>query len=199
MLDLDFMFSDKALSAMNDVLASYSNLKATNDARPIYGKSMTRLIGKEKWEKVNSEIAQFGTPKRVPDELRHSIILSDIKLVYYPETNTFKSTGQIGIGFVYKNAVSRMVTGYCDLQKKKGADVFSFYFELDANTWYYFNYQRGVMQAISSDSKFNEIIANEKEKNRYSKGKDDMPDYQYMLSTERKKNEFIKKYLGIDE
>lgn len=198
-MDMDFKFSDKALEAMSDVLASYSNLKATNDTRPIYGKSMTRLIGKEKWEKANAEIAQSGALKRVPEELRHSIVLSDIKLVYHPELNSFKNTGPIGIGFINKNIASRQVTGFCELQKRKGGDVFNLYFELDANTWYYFNYQRGVMQAVSSDSKFNEIIANEKEKNRYSKGKDDMPDYQYMLSTERKKNEFIKKYTGVEE
>lgn len=198
-LDLDFMFNDKALNEMYNVITSYANLKTTNDNRPLYGNAMTKLIGKKEWEKVNAEIAQYGTPKRVPEDLRHSLILSEVNMMYNPASQSWKSSGPIGIGFIRKNALSRYAGGYCEIIRKKGGDIFNLYIEVDANTWYYFNFQRGVLQSVSSDVNFNDAIAKEKENNRYSKGKGDIPDYQYMLSTERKKNEFIKRMLGIED
>jgi hypothetical protein len=82
---------------------------------------------------------------------------------------------------------------------KKGSNSFNLYLEIDASTWYFISFSRNIMQAVSSDATFNDIIANTKDDKRLFKGKDDMPDYQYMLSTERKKNEFLKKLIETPE
>jgi hypothetical protein len=49
------------------------------------------------------------------------------------------------------------------------------------------------MQAISSDIKFNDIINNMKPEKRVADEKDGKAPFQYLLSTERKKNEFLKR------
>ena len=49
------------------------------------------------------------------------------------------------------------------------------------------------MQAISSDTKFNDAIQNLKPEKRVADTKDDKPPYEYMLSTDRKRAEFVKK------
>ena len=74
--------------------------------------------------------------------------------------------------------------------RKRGGDILNIYLEMD-NTWYFFNYQRGVLQVISSNSKFNDEINKVKPDKRSNKG--DKDNFMYMLSTDRKKNDFLKK------
>lgn len=192
-IDCDFPFNEASLKSMGDVFLSYPNLKPTNDLSVLYNKSMNTLIGKEKWAKASGEISQSGSLKRVPDELKHAIILSDTKMQWNNASKSYRSVGKIGVGFIYKNPIGRYVKGNCEIINKKGNNTFNLYLEIDAQTWYFFSFNRNIMQAVSSDPAFNDEISKEKDDKRLSKGKDELPDFQYMLSTERKKNEFLKK------
>ena len=86
--------------------------------------------------------------------------------------------------------------GYIELLRRKNNDAFSIYLEADAASWWYFNYNRGILQAISSDVKFNDAIQNLKPEKRVASTKDDKPAYEYMLSTDRKKAEFVRRMSG---
>jgi hypothetical protein len=154
---------------------------------------MVNMLGKEQADKFIADISLYGTPKKVPDELGHSIFLSDVKMYWHKEMLTFKNVGSLGVGYIGKVPVGRMVRGYIEIARKRSGDVFNLYLELDGNTYFFFNYQRGVMQAISSDMKFNDIINNMKPEKRVADEKDGKAPYQYLLSTERKKNEFLKR------
>ena len=198
-IDCDFPFNEDALKTMGEVLLSYPNLKPTNDLSVLYNKAMNLLVGKEKWAKASGEIAQSGSLKKVPDELKHPLILSDVKMKWNNASKSYRSIGNIGVGFIFKNPVGRYLKGNCEIVNKKGSNAFNLYLEIDAQTWYFFSFSRNIMQAVSSDPSFNEAISKEKDEKRLSKGKDDVPDFQYMLSTERKKNEFLKKLTEVEE
>ncbi len=88
-----------------------------------------------------------------------------------------------------------MVKGYVEMTRKRGGDIFNIYLEVD-NTWYYFNYQRGMIQAISSNTKFNDEINKVKPDKRTNKTDKDV--LTYLLSTDRKKNDFIKKWENVE-
>ena len=68
------------------------------------------------------------------------------------------------------------------------------YIEFDANDWYYFNYKQNVVQALSSDKEFNTSIKDTKADNRILKSEKDLPQISYTISTEMKKNSFLKKF-----
>jgi len=196
MLDLDFFFNDEALKAMADLIMSYPTLPPTNDNRPVYQEGMRVLLGKEDAEKFISELSLFGLAKKVPSELQHSIFLSDVKMNWNRESLSFRSEGLIGVGLVAKNNVNRMVKGYVEIARKRSGDVFNFFFELDGITWFYFNYSRGVMQAVSSEGKFNDLINNMKPDKRVAPTKGGKAPYQFLLSTDRKKNQFLSRFRG---
>lgn len=198
-LDMDFLFSDDALKVMQEMVLFQPSLSPTNDNRPVYTSALTALLGKEKSKKLIGDINLYGKPKKLPEEIQHSFVLTDVKLYWDKERQTIRSKGDIGIGFTDKWVINRMVRGFIEIQKKRSGDAFNFYFETDPSTWYYFNYQRGVMQVISSESKFNDIIVNMKEEKRIADEKDGKAPYQYMLSTERKKNEFLKRFNETEE
>jgi hypothetical protein len=190
LLGLDFMFNSDALKMMAENITANSTLKPTNDTRSIWTRSMRAIVGTEKADKMVSEFALYGAPKKVPQELQQSLYLTDLKMYWNKNTQSFKSVGPIGIGFIDKNTISRQLTGYFEIQKKKNGDLFNLYLEADQGNWWYFTYSRGILQAVSSDIKFNDAINNMKPDKRIADKKGDLPSYEYILSTDRKKNEF---------
>jgi len=195
---LDFYFSDDALKSMADLILSYPTLPATNDNRPVFQNGMEVLMGKEKSDKFIAEIGLYGNPKKTPEELQNSIFLTDLKMYWHKETLMYKSVGSIGVGYVGKIPVNRMLRGHFEVARKRSGDIFNLFLELDGNTYFFFNYQRGVMQVISSDPKFNDIINNMKPEKRVADEKGGKTPYQFLLSTERRKAEFIRRVENRD-
>lgn len=189
LLALDFFFAEDALKAFAEDVSSTATLPPMVD-NPTYDKGLGELIGKEKADKLIAELNLYGAFKKVPSELNHSILLSELKLVWNTQTKSYRSTGLIGVGGILKTQINKMLKGNVEMIRKRGGDILNIYLEMD-NTWYFFNYQRGVLQAISSNTKFNDEINKVKPDKRTNKGEKD--NLTYMLSTDRKKNDFIKK------
>ncbi|MFN5323940.1 MAG: hypothetical protein ACK5C5_03385 [Bacteroidota bacterium] len=199
MVDLDFFFNQEALKEMVDLILSYSNLQPTNEARPVFKDGIHYFMDDSKAKKFLEETEAYGNPKKLPDELSHSMFLTDLNLIYRKETMSYRSVGNIGVGYIGKIPVNRLMKGYFEIVKRRSGDVFHLYFELDGNTWFYFNYQQGTMQVLSSSLKFNEIINNMKPEKRVADDGGGKAPYQYLLSTERKKFEFIKRFEDRDK
>lgn len=193
---LDFMFSGDAMKAMTDLIREQASLKPSNDTRSIWLRAMRELVGTEKADKLVSELNLYGAPRRVPDELNKTLYLTELKLQWDKEFQSYRSQGPIGVGFIGKEAIGRQLTGHLEIQRKRGGDIFNLFIEADKATWWYFSYTRGIMQAISSDSKFNDAIAAIKPEKRVADTKGDKEPYEYMLSTDRKKAEFIRRFKG---
>lgn len=192
MMTLDFFFAEEAYKNMADNLLSIPTIPPTEDNTPFYEKNLAELIGQEKADKLISELGLYGSFKKTPDDLEHSFYFSNIKLKWDTATKSFVSYGPIGIGVIGKQQVNRQVQGYIELVKKRSGDIINIYLEIDEFNWYFFNYQRGIMQTISSNESFNSIIKDLKPEKRTRKVKDDSP-YQFIISTERKKKDFLKR------
>ncbi|MEP7170212.1 MAG: hypothetical protein ABI855_12640, partial [Bacteroidota bacterium] len=197
--DFDFIFNEDALKFFANTISDNPTLPPANDNREVYKRALTQILGKEKAEKITADINLYGSSKKIPEELQHSIVLSDLKFYWDKATLTFRSKGDIGVGFIGKNVVGRMLKGFFEIQRKRTGDAFNLYLEVNPSTWYFFNYQRGVMQAISSESKFNDFINNMKEEKRVADEKGGKQPYQYMVSTARKKSDFLRRFTGKDE
>jgi hypothetical protein len=194
MLLVDFFFSNDALDKMGDAMNAPGNtLPAVNFGRPVYEKGLRELVGKEKADKVISEMNLYGRPKHFPDELEKSLFITDLKMYWDPKSKSYISSGQIGIGNVRKTQVNKMVNGWVQLKRKKGGDELNIYLEIDANTWYYFNYTNGIMQVVSSKDDFNNVIKGVKDDDRKQKVESGQKPYQYMLGSSTKRDLFVKK------
>ena len=191
---LDFFFSDDALKSMRNAIQSNPTLAPTDDSRTVWIRAMKDMLGTEKAEKLIAEYNLYGAPKRLPSELEKTVVLSDLKLFWDYSRQAFRSKGPIGVGFIGKESVGRKMKGYFELQRRKGGDIVHLYLEADNATWWYFNYTRGILQAISSDAGFNNAISEMKPEKRSKKGKADDASYEFMLGTDRKKAEFIRKF-----
>ena len=112
MAAIDFFFNEDALKVMSTQLSTNAALPPTQDAgRLVYESGLTELVGKEKADKLISELNLYGAFKKIPDELRHTLFITELKMSWNNTTRTYRSEGQIGIGSIDKVNINRKVNG----------------------------------------------------------------------------------------
>ncbi len=199
-LAVDFFFDDKLLNFLVKDFELYGGaLKATNASDPFFEKSLKELIGKEKSDKVISDINLYGTIRKFPDELKKAIVFSDITFKWNKPSNSYVSNGELGVSNILKENINKYVKGLVQIQKKRGADLVNMYIEFDANNWYFFYYYKGLLNAISSNKEFNNYLKELKTDKRKQKAEDGKPSFNYAIGTENKKRQFLMKTKTTEE
>jgi hypothetical protein len=192
MILTDFFFDNSALNKMADFLNACSSAPPTNFGRSVYEKGLREIMGKDKADKLISEINLYGKFRKFPDELEKAIFFTDLKMRWNARTKSYISSGKIGIGNIQKNQVNKMVDGVIELKRKRSGDELTIYLECDG-TWFFFNYTNGIMQSISSKDEYNNIIKELKADKRQKEVQKGEKPYQFSLSTTTKKDLFVKK------
>ncbi|MFH0864730.1 MAG: hypothetical protein V1904_00945 [Bacteroidota bacterium] len=190
-MSFDFFFSDDALKFMNEKLEKYTTLKALDLTRTTFTKTLAEVLGTKEADKLVSDISMNGSFKRLPDELEKTFLLGDVQMYWNETTRSFVSQGPIGIVAIKKNQINKYVDGYIEVKKNRTGDEINIYLEFDSNDWYYFNYKANLMQAISSNTEFNDIIKNTKDDNKIQKAEKDLPAFKYTISLESRKKGFV--------
>lgn len=201
LMSVDFFFDDGALDKMSDAIASNADLKPTDFSRPVFEKGMREMLGKEQADKLISQLNLYGSYKKFPDELKKTIFFSDLKMKWNKDTRSYTSNGKIGVGNMNKTQINKYVDGRIELIKKRGGDILNIYLELDPNNWYYFNYTRGTMLAVSSNEAFNTALKELKQEKREKAGDKDKkePNYYFNICPPSKKTQFLRKTQSAEE
>jgi hypothetical protein len=190
---MNFFFDESALEKMADQMKKSSSADAVDYSRKVFEKSLGELLGKETSDNLISQLNLNGSFRRFPNELNHSIFFTDVKFKWYEDLRCYRSMGKIGIGNIFKNQINRKFDGHIEITKKRGGDIFNMYIDLGGGAWYFFNYQKNILQVISSNEDFNNIIKNLKtDKKKYKNQKGEAP-FSYTISTVKKKNDFLRK------
>ncbi len=193
-LMIDFYLSEDMIQLMAQEIDSAPRLDPVNMNRPVLTKTIESLIGVEQSQKFRDELTLFGTIKQLPNELKHTMVLTDLKFVWNDETNSYRSEGKIGIGSIGNTQINKKVNGFIELQIKRSGDIMDIFLEIDRRTYYYFGYTRGVMQTLSSNRQYVETIMNMKTRDRKMKVPRGETSYIYMIATDRKKTNFYRRY-----
>lgn len=191
---IDFFISEDMINLVGNEVDSFPGLAAANLNRPIYKKTMNAWVGEETANKVEEELNLFGTVNDLPKELKHTILLNEIKLIWSDVTNSYHSVGKIGVSSINGIQVNRKIDGYFELRIKRSGDIMDLYLQLDRKTYLYFGYTRGVMQTLSSNKVYVETIMNMKTRERKLKTSRGQTPYSFLISTDRKKNNFYRRW-----
>ncbi|MCX6181820.1 MAG: hypothetical protein NT150_07830 [Bacteroidetes bacterium] len=195
-MTLDFKLDDAMWKHMIGNIEGNPSLYAVNNNRQVYERALRDLVGKEKGDKLISDLSLYNAFKRFPDELKHNLVLSDLEFVWNKEKSSFVSEGRIGIGSMDDKQLNKYVEGYVQISRKRTGEEINIYLKIDANTWYFFTYSKGVMACLSSAEPFNAIINSLKPDKKEFKGTKDQDPYTFMLSTDRKLKLFLMKMEG---
>lgn len=188
---LDFHLDDAMWDHILTNVQGNPKLTPVEIGRPVFEKAIREMAGKKKGDKLVSELNLYGAFKKVPNELKHNMMFSDVSLFWQQRTKSYKSDGAIGIGLIGKKQIGRYVNGHMQIVRKKGKESMNLYLEVDEKTWYFFSYSKGVMRCLSSADDFNAMITVLKADKREHKGEKEEGPYTFMLGTERAKRKFV--------
>jgi len=191
-LTLDFLFYDGCLTIMADSLLK-SDLKGLDITRDKYFAYLDDVLNTADARNLKEDIMNYGRIRRLPEELVHTIALTDVKMNWNSITNSYISSGPIGVLSTGKDPVNRYATGYLELIRRRSGDVISLYLEISPMQYYFFDYRNGIMQAISSDNEFNNRINETKQEKRVLSipGLDE--NYEFLVSTNRRVIDFLRR------
>jgi hypothetical protein len=190
-ITLDFFFSEDALKYMAMSLKA-ANTAGVETSGPVSEIAYNLLLGEEGAKDLIFDLNSFGTVRNIPDELNKTLIISEVRLVYHPETRSFVSEGQIGVGMVGEQTVNKYFDGHMEIVRKRSGDIIQIYLEIDRRHWYFFNHTGNLMQTISSENDYNRIITDEDAGDRMDKKEKGEATYRYIISTTQKKNRFLR-------
>lgn len=193
LLGLDFHFSPEALRVIGAEIDSLADLEPVDLTSSFYQLAMRNLVGTEIADRLETDLGLYGTYTEVPEELNYELFFNDVWLEWKQSTNSFRYNGKIGIGMIGDVQVNKKVDAYIEFVDK-GADIFDIYLKVDNNTWYYFAFSNGVFQALSSNSEFNTILSEIKNKERKLKSRDGKPAYVYSEASRQRLSRFINKF-----
>jgi hypothetical protein len=189
-LRFNFIFDSKLLEMMADSLNT-TNQKALNLSEGNYSGAIKQLLNSQDAGKIENEIALYGYPRKVPDELQKTLVISEVHLKYQESTNSFISVGPIGISNINQTAINKYVNGYLEIEKGRTSSAFSLYLQLNSKQWYYFDFKNGVVQAISSSVEFNDNLMSISDKKRIKLDQTTGEQYEFVISTRRKVADFL--------
>lgn len=188
----DFFFSNDAMNAFADALNA-AELKGIDISNIKYTRSLREFVGQQEADKILKDLSLSGYLRKFPDTLNHTIVLTNVNMYFDKEQKSYFSYGPIGISNIGKTPVNKYVKGYLEIGKRRTGDIINLYLEADEKQWYFFAYANNTMQAISSNTAFNDKILGLKEDQRLIKGENGHPSYQFILGTADKKATFLRK------
>ncbi len=198
---LDFYFYQPSLHIFANAIDSLG--KDTIDiSQPYFKKNLANLIDNDSIKLYFQQLADTSKDKKVvlPSLFRKTIFIDDVNLVYDDTTNSYKSVGKIGIGFIAGKTIHKKVDGYIEIWRKNSGDMIDIYLAPDNNTFYYFGYTPGKMQVLSSDKKFQYPIHDLPERQRRLKVPRGQKPYLFTIATDKKVSSVLKRWkTGINE
>ena len=190
-MGLDFFFTDDGLDILTKSIEGNEELETVNLNREKFRKFMAKNTNPESVPDLMDYLAEEGRFRRLPPALDNTMFFGDVRFRWDQERRAFLSSGPIGVVNVGGDQVHRYVNGFIEIRKQRGGDIFTMILEpLDetdvgpGKEFFYFTFNQGVLQAISSLDEFNKTISELRPRQRrkdVDRGEDP---FVYILSTE---------------
>jgi hypothetical protein len=179
---MKFYFDQTALNVMADSIRMIP-AKSVDISKGLYPMVLKKLLDPQTAQNVITELSLYGQIKKMPAALDNTISFTDLHLVWDPLSRSFISYGPIGIGNIGANTLNKYMDGIMQIRKGRSGATIQFMLRHGKHQWYYFNYANGIMQVLSSDANFNDIIENLKEDKRVLNPNSNKKYYEYVLTT----------------
>ena len=193
----DFYFDKKAMEMMTDSIRLTNNTPVDPSAGmfPVF---LKKVVGTERSALMLTELALYGQIKKLPEELKHTLLFTDVHLRWDDKSKSFVSIGKIGLGSINDQPVNKFVEGYIQIEKGRAGSGINIFLRPSKEQWYFLTYKYGILQVLSSDYIFNEYIEEMKPEKRMLNPNSDEDYYEFVISTRRKSIDFLREMEGIN-
>lgn len=188
----DFIFDEKLLQIMADSLnRSAKQGAALSQSSYLFG--LNSIENAENFNRIQSEISLYGAPRKVPESLNKSLVFSQLKMSWDKELDAFVARDNIGLSNILRTQVNKKLPGIITFEKGRSGDAVTIYLQPNSSEWYFFHYENGVMQALSSSEAFNNRLLEIKQEKRLIKDEQTDYYYEYVIGSRRRVVDFVRK------
>ena len=127
----------------------------------------------EEYEEMEEQLSLIFNEKQLDDYLSKyrngneklsdffdaGIMLNKVNLKWSTEFRSFYADVDMGLGNVFKTDVNSLVTGYLEIPKTEGDYEAKLFIMADEENWFYFDFGRDGVRALSSNAGFNANLA----------------------------------------
>ncbi len=194
MLGFNFYFNEDILKIIASELQGDTDIKGSDNSREAFKIGLDNLLSTKERTKYDEEVALYGATEKVPKALRNSITFNEIVLEFNPETNSFVSSGPIGISNILDEGVNKKLEGIIEIVRKRKGDEIYMYLDMGGGDYYYFQYKRNVMQFYCTDKEVMAKLLETETDKRSLKAEDGKPPYVYNAASKGKVRLFLQRF-----
>jgi hypothetical protein len=194
MMAFDFLFAPEALTLFANDLDSIPGIEPIDVRDRFYRKMLREMIGNDALQRLEADLSLYGEYRNIPEELNKTLIFNDIDLKWSQISRSYRYEGEIGIVKVGDRMVNRKVNAIISYTKKPSGDLFDIYLVLDDDNWYYFGYNPGSLQVLSSNRAFNAFIMDLKARDRKLRTRAGEAGYIYTVAPQRRLQLFLRRF-----
>ncbi len=199
LMGLNFFFSEEALNEFARELDSIPGLQPMDLTSSFYKQALRDLIGVPAAERMEADLGLYGEYRNIPENFRQTLLMSDIELSWNPLTRSYRFNGLASIVTIGATQINKKAEVYLEITKRASGDLLDLYIKLNENTWYYFGYNPGSLQAVSSNRAFNGIIFDLKDNDRKLRTRFGQTGYIYSLAADRRPQLFLRRFIAGEE
>jgi len=196
-IGMDFYLDGEIMKIITDELKE-AIVSSVDLPKTTYLGYLYEMLNEEESKKVLEEIGLYGASRRVPQDIRQTILFADVNMSWNSETNSYVSKGDLGIASIDNTPINKYFKGYLEFEMREFSPVMTLYIEVSSNKWFFFSYTNYIMQTISSDEKFNDLVINLKPERRIFEEKEEENQYEFVISSKRKRIEFLRKMQKVN-
>lgn len=189
---IDFPFSGKAMNIIYDSLKK-ANLKGFDLSDKFYLNNLKKIVELNTFRQMKTDVALYGAYKKIPSELQKSLVISEAKFTWNKLLRSYISYGAVGITIFNGKQINKYIDAIIEISPKSRGNMINIYLSISKNQWLMFSYYNNIMQAVSSNPKFNNVLISTKSRKRRTRDKKTDEEFEYIISTTRKKNNFIRR------
>jgi hypothetical protein len=152
------------------------------------------LSGTDELRRVQSELSLYGSPRRIPDVYQKSLVFNSLSMSWDKARSAFISHGELRLANVLRNQVNKSLNGIVVFEKGRAGDGVTIYMQPSQSEWYYFHYENGILQAISSSQEFNDRLFELKLEKRVFEDPDSDFVYEFVIASKRSVVDFVRRY-----
>ncbi len=162
--------------------------------------NVSNIIGEEATrEYEENSLKDYVSLVETSQELNRSLVISNVDFTWSNSTNSWYSTGAIGLSNIGQEDINAQMDGYMEFKKDDtGGDVMNLFFQAAPGSWYFFSYQENSLLIYTSNRELNAEIA---ETSNFGKAR--VGELVFIAGEENETlkfiNDFRGTYLGIDD
>ncbi len=150
MMGIDFFMHKNVIKTIVHHIDSISNIMDIERYSEKYMARIDELLYQNDFKDMRAEDLYEDTIINFPKELQSTLLFDALTLKWDQKTKSYYSEGRMNLVSVGNYPVNIEVQGYMEFRRHRDGDRWDLFLKIDKDNWYYFGYNRAILQTWSS-------------------------------------------------